>query len=320
MLTGTIGTNQDCKCKAGLDHRATLSLREASEPWCRRHTTALLVHFSSRPQSPAKPCYPPQSFTGTPFQQSHLNLVLFYFYPNHLLSPGSPHLELFLVLMSNWSPSPGNSASATHRTALPPLRLCRCSLSSVPPLIFFLPGYPLYFIPKSLWIWAESETTQVWDIKQSYLTGCYLVAHPLIVVECSRTFLVLFNHGQISRDLNVPEHIHPSICLGLKSHVGRNSASRRSVPGLRLLEGSWQRGEQGSTRREEDTHREARAGTSLEVRARGLDDVWGCAWVSPSGRVCVGEERSERRRQELVPWGPSCPAMGSPSDRVGGDK
>ena len=32
VLTGTIGINQDCKCKAGSDHRATLSLREASEP------------------------------------------------------------------------------------------------------------------------------------------------------------------------------------------------------------------------------------------------------------------------------------------------
>ena len=71
----------------------------------------------------------------------------------------------------------------------------------------------------------------------------------------------------------MPKHIHPFICLGLKSHVGRNSASRRSVPRLRLLEGSWQHGERGSTRREEDTHREARGGVSLEVRARGLDDV-----------------------------------------------
>ena len=88
----------------------------------------------------------------------------------------------------------------------------------------------------------------------------------------------------------MPEHIHPSICLGLKSHVGRNSASRRSVPGLRLLEGSWQRGEQGSTRREEDTHREARAGTSLEVRARGLADVRLCLSFTLWESLCGGRE------------------------------
>ena len=40
----------------------------------------------------------------------------------------------------------------------------------------------------------------------------------------------------------------------------------------------------------------------------------------PLGESVWGTERSEGRRQELVHWGPSCPAMGSPSDRMGGDK
>ena len=80
---------------------------------------------------------------------------------------------------------------------------------------------------------------------------------------------MLFNHWQISRDLNVPKHIHPFICLGLRSHVGRNSASRRSVPGLRLLEGSRQHGVQGSTWREEDTHREAKVGSGVWKREPG---------------------------------------------------
>lgn len=67
----------------------------------------------------------------------------------------------------------------------------------------------------------------------------------------------------------MPKRIHPFICLGLKSHVGRNSASLRSVPGLRWLEGSWQHGMQRSTWREEDTHREAKVGVGSGSESQG---------------------------------------------------
>lgn len=40
----------------------------------------------------------------------------------------------------------------------------------------------------------------------------------------------------------------------------------------------------------------------------------------PPGESVWETERSKGRRQELVDWGPSCSAMGSPSDKVDGDE
>lgn len=42
--------------------------------------------------------------------------------------------------------------------------------------------------------------------------------------------------------------------------------------------------------------------------------------LHPLGESVWGTERAEGWRQELGYWDPSCSAVGSPSDRAGGDK
>lgn len=42
--------------------------------------------------------------------------------------------------------------------------------------------------------------------------------------------------------------------------------------------------------------------------------------LHPLGESVWGTERAEGWRQELGHWDPSCSAVGSPSDRAGGDK